>query len=144
MIILKLQQGEIVMNKVYDFLTECGVYYLLTLNSDSPAGRPFGIIMENEDKIYFATGHGKDVYNQMIDNPNIQIVALKNGTRDWIRINGKAIECKDISIKKIMLDKYPRLTQHYDSPECEVFALFEMAEINGHLYTNAGIEAVNV
>lgn len=38
------------MSKVYDFLQECGCFYVLTLNGDFPAGRPFGAVMEHDGK----------------------------------------------------------------------------------------------
>ena len=30
------------MSKVYEFLKECGSFFVLTINGDYPAGRPFG------------------------------------------------------------------------------------------------------
>lgn len=30
------------MSKAYDFLKECGAFFVLTVNGDCPAGRPFG------------------------------------------------------------------------------------------------------
>ena len=34
------------MSKAYEFLKECGYFYVLTINKDFPAGRPFGAVME--------------------------------------------------------------------------------------------------
>ena len=33
------------MNKIEEFINACGAYYVLTVNGDSPAGRPVGAIM---------------------------------------------------------------------------------------------------
>lgn len=50
------------MSKISEFLRECGVFYVLTINGDFPAGRPFGAIMEYENDLYISTGDMKDVY----------------------------------------------------------------------------------
>lgn len=32
------------MSKAYEFLKECGSFFVLTINNDFPAGRPFGAV----------------------------------------------------------------------------------------------------
>ena len=59
------------MSMTYEFLKECGVFYVLTLNGDFPAGRPFGAVMEHEGDLYISTGDMKDVYKQLKINPNM-------------------------------------------------------------------------
>ena len=39
----------------YDFLKECGSFFVLTINSDYPAGRPFGAVMEIGEDLYLST-----------------------------------------------------------------------------------------
>lgn len=34
------------MSKAYEFLKECGAFFVLSINGDYPAGRPFGAVME--------------------------------------------------------------------------------------------------
>lgn len=126
------------MSKVYNFLKECGVFYVLTAKGDVPNGRPFGAVMEYENQLYFSTANTKSVYEQLINNPNIQIVALKAGTRDWIRISGQAIECKDLAMKERMIEACPVLNKRFDSATCEYFALFVMEEMDAYLNTDNG------
>ena len=38
------------MSKAYEFLKECSCFYVLTINGDFPAGRPFGAVMEYNSK----------------------------------------------------------------------------------------------
>ena len=114
------------MSQAYEFIKECGAFFVLTINNDFPAGRPFGAIMEYEDKLYIATADTKAVYNQLKDNSNMQIIALKSGTRSWVRVSGIATECNDITIKQRMLDECPVLSKHYtsaDMPHYNVFAI---------------------
>lgn len=69
------------MRKAYDFIKECGAFFVLTLNENYPAGRPFGAIVESDDKLYISTADTKAVYKQLRKIGNIQILALKPATR---------------------------------------------------------------
>lgn len=130
------------MSKSFEFLKSCGVFFLTTINGEIPASRPFGAAMEYEGNLYISTGNTKDVYTQLIQNPNIQIVALKKETREWIRINGKAIETKDLKEKKIMLEECPILSKRFDSEACEYFALFKIIDMESYLCTDSGMSKI--
>jgi len=124
------------MSQTYEFLKECGVFYVATVNDNTPAARPFGGVMEYEGELYFSTANTKDVYSQLIINPSVQIVALKAGTRDWIRINGKAVEIHDLDVKQVMLDTCPGLLKRFNSNACKHFALFKVSEMASELNIN--------
>jgi len=116
------------MSKAYEFLKECGIYFLVTMNGASPAARPFGCIVELENELYFTTSNKKAVYTQLIQNRVIQIVALKAGTRDWIRIDGKAVEVYDLTLKQAVLDVASGLLKHFKTAACAHFALFKVID----------------
>ncbi|MCL2285762.1 MAG: pyridoxamine 5'-phosphate oxidase family protein [Firmicutes bacterium] len=122
------------MSDVYKFLRRCGIYYLATVNGGKPAVRPMGAVMEHEGELYFSTGNGKEMYSQIIANPAIQIVGLQPGTRNWIRIDGKAVEVNDVNIKQVMLDACPVLVKYFDSKDCGFFALFKIDEMEAAIY----------
>ena len=42
------------MSKAYEFLKECGAFFVLSINGDYPAGRPFGAVMEVGDDLYLS------------------------------------------------------------------------------------------
>ena len=50
------------MKEVCEFLKECGVYYLATIDGDKPKVRPFGTVEIFENHLYIQTGKKKDVY----------------------------------------------------------------------------------
>lgn len=52
------------MSKAYEFLKECGYFYVLTINGDYPAGRPFGAVMECDGKLYISTNNGNQAHKQ--------------------------------------------------------------------------------
>lgn len=131
------------MSKSFQFLKSCGVFFVTTINGEVPASRPFGAVMEYEGNLYISTGNTKDVYKQLVQNPNIQIVALKKETREWIRINGKAIETKDLKEKRIMLEEFPILSKRFDSETCEYFALFKITDMESYLCTDSGMSKID-
>lgn len=47
------------MSKAYEFLKECGVFFISTINNEKPEVRPFGAIMEYDDQLYFSTSNSK-------------------------------------------------------------------------------------
>lgn len=122
------------MSKEYDFLKECGCFYVLTINGDYPAGRPFGAVMEYDDKLYIATNNENQVHKQLRENGNIQILSKKEGTREWLRITGKATECVNTNIKQMMLEECPILSKHYSSAEEERYLLFQVEVLNAEFH----------
>ena len=140
---MKTEEIKIKMSSTYEFLKQCGTFFVTTINNTVPAARPFGAVMEYEGELYISTANTKEVYSQLIKNPFIQIVAIKPGTRDWIRISGKAIEIDDLDIKQAMLDTCPVLLNRFSTKECDYFALFKISEMKSSLHTNHGITLLN-
>lgn len=126
------------MSTTFDFLKECGVFFATTINGNAPAARPFGAVMEYNGELHFSTANTKDVYIQLTKNPQIQIVALKAGTREWIRISGKAHEVLDLDVKQAMLDACPVLLKRFESKESSNFALFKIVDVTSFLFTDNG------
>lgn len=114
------------MSKVYEFLKECVYFYVLTINGDFPAGRPFGAVMEYNGYLYISTNTGNQAHKQLRENGNIQILAKKEGTREWLRITGKAVECNETKMKQMMLEECPILSTHFSSANDERYLLFQI------------------
>ena len=110
------------MKEVYDFIKDCGVYYLATLDNDKPRVRPFGTLEIFEDKLYLQTGKKKDVYKQIINNSNVEICAFKDGR--WLRIECMLISDDRVEAKKDMLDKNPELRGMYNELDDNTIVLY--------------------
>ena len=124
------------MEEVQQFLKECGVYYLSTIDGDKPRVRPFGIAEIFEGKLYIQTGKVKDVYKQIEKNNNVEICAFKDGT--WLRVSGKLIADDRVEAKKDMLDKNPNLRNMYDENDDNAIVLyFESAKATFSSFTDA-------
>lgn len=118
------------MSKAYEFLKECGFFYVLTMNGDYPAGRPFGAVMEVGEELYLATNDFNEAHKQMRENGHIQIIAKKPAGRDWVRITGIASECNDPAMKQKMYEETPILKKHHESSEAEHFLMFKVTVEN--------------
>lgn len=119
-----------IMSKVYEFLKECGVFYVLTINGDYPAGRPFGAVMEVGEELYLSTNDFNCAHKQMRENGHIQIIAKKPQGREWIRITGLAKECNDPQLRQKMYEENPILKMHHESSESEHFLMFRVTVEN--------------
>ena len=90
------------MSKVVEFLKENPVQYLATVGRDGKAKcRPFMFIGEMEGKLWFCTNNTKDVYKDMLANPEIEI-STSSPSYAWIRLNGKAVQNH---IKHLVIDE---------------------------------------
>lgn len=124
------------MNEVWEFLKECGVYYLATTEGDVPKVRPFGTAEIFEGKLYIQTGKKKDCYKQLLKNPQAEICCFKDGR--WLRLSGKLIPDDRVEAKKDMLDKNPTLRGMYDENDDNTIVLyFENAKAVFSSFTEA-------
>ncbi|MDF2802156.1 MAG: NimC/NimA family protein [Anaerocolumna sp.] len=99
------------MNKAASFLNECKIFYISTIEDDKPRVRPFGAIMEWENRTYICTNNKKDFYKQIQKNPNFEISATNGGS--WIRLSGKLVTDPRVEAKEAMLLAYPPLRDMY-------------------------------
>lgn len=112
------------MNEVYQYLKDCGTFYLATSDGNQPRVRPFGAVDIYEGKIYIQTGNVKNVFKQMQKNPKVEICAMsKDGT--WIRITAAVVRDDRIEARQHMLDENPVLKKMYAANDgnCEVLYL---------------------
>ncbi len=114
------------MKETLSYLKECGVFYLATVEADQPRVRPFGAVCEFEDKLYIVTNNQKKVYDQMLENPKVEISGMSGGS--WIRLEGKVKRDERIEARRAMLEaNQETLTKLYsaDDNKMEVFYFTE-------------------
>ena len=116
------------MEKVYRFIKdECaGVFHLLTVRDGFPVGRPFGALAYIGETLYVTTGPHKGVYRDMIAKPQVGLVVIKPGARDWVRVNAVAEETQDLAVKAEMLAQCPNLLKYHPVAEDPTFAVFAL------------------
>lgn len=111
------------MQEVYEFLKQCGTYFLATIEGDQPRVRPFGTIHLFEGKLYIQTGKVKNVSKQLSANPKVELCGMHGGK--WIRVQATAVEDDRVEARQSMLDAYPNLQGMYqaDDGNTQVFYL---------------------
>ena len=112
------------MNEVLQFLKDNPIFYLATVEGDTPKVRPFGFAMEYEGKLCFCTNNKKDVYRQMKANPKVEI-STTSQKGEWLRLKGNAVFITTREAKQAALDAMPSLGKMYsvDDPIFEVFCI---------------------
>lgn len=110
------------MKRVYDFLKECGTYYLATADGDQPRVRPFGTVLIFEDRLYIQTGKSKKVFREIEANPKVEISAFDKGR--WIRLSGELYEDDRREARAAMLDAYPELRAMYNEDDGNTVVLY--------------------
>ena len=98
--------------KINKFLDKSKVFYLSTIDGDKPRCRPLGAKLYENDKVYLAVGDFKNVYKQLLKNPNCELIAYDGG-KNWLRLNGKAVFEKDFVIADKMMASNPQLKELY-------------------------------
>jgi len=101
------------MQKVNDYLSEAGTFFMATVDMDKPKLRPLGAHMLMDDKVIFGVGDFKNVYKQMVANPYVEIVACEQDGH-WLRYTGKAVFETDDKYAQAMLDTAPYLRSIYN------------------------------
>ncbi len=113
------------MEEVYKFLKTCGTYYLATMDGDQPRVRPFGTIDVYNGQLTIQTGRKKDVAQQMLVNPRVEVCAFDG--QHWLRVTAKAVEVPEVAAQEHMLNDYSHLRSAYTPGDGNtmIFALTE-------------------
>ena len=111
------------MKKALEFLQESATFYLATTEGDQPRVRPFGAAFEYEGKLYILTNNKKECFNQMIQNPKVEISSM-NKKGQWIRVTGEVANDDRREVKEVALEAYPSLKSMYSIDDGIVAVLY--------------------
>lgn len=114
--------------KVNEILDKAKIFYFLTTDGNKPKGRPFGLHMLVDGRLYFGCGTFKNVYKQMQKNPHVEIVAMAGD--GFMRYDGVARIVKDDSLMDKVREIMPQIVEKYAENDWEM-ALFYLE--NGHV-----------
>ena len=115
------------MNQVVTFLTENPVQYLATVGRDGKAKcRPFMFAGEMDSKLWFCTNNQKDVYRDMLANPNVE-VTVSSPAYAWIRLGGKAVFENNMAAKEMCIQN-PIVKGQYQTAENPILTVFYLAD----------------
>ena len=118
--------------KISAFLDKANIFFFLTTDGDQHRGRPFGLRVLVDDKLYFGCGTFKNVFRQLTANPKVEVLALSGG--EFLRYDGTVKIVKDEAILAKVREARPQIMEMYDKNgwEMGVFCLENgHAEIRG-------------
>ena len=125
------------MNEVLKFLKDNHTFYLATIENNEPRVRPFGFIMEYEEKIYFCTNNTKNVSKQLKANPSFEVTSASADYK-WIRLKGKAVFDSSSAAKAKAFEAAPFLADMYKTPDNPIFEVFYVKDGEATIYSMDG------
>ena len=102
------------MEKAFDFLSSHKEVAFATVEREKPKIRVFQIMKQEKHTLYFATSPHKEVYCQLQENPNIELLAMDGDIS--VRVTGRAVfDVSDDVAREIYADNpvLPRLYKQY-------------------------------
>ena len=111
------------------FLTENPIFHLANVHNGKPHVRALLLYYANEKGIIFHTSKSKDLYKQLIVNPEVELCFIDNDGDMQVRISGMVEFIEDESLKKEIVEKRDRLQPWILQHGLKMFAVMRL--ING-------------
>lgn len=102
------------MEKAFEFLKANKAVAFATVEGSKPKIRVFEVMKQQGNTLYFTTAPRKEVYRQLQENPNVEILAMKENI--FVRIAGQAVfDVDDTTAREIYAANpvLPRLYKAY-------------------------------
>lgn len=96
---------------------------LATINEGKPQTRVFQSLWAENNKVYFCTGAQKDVYKQLVSNPNVSF-CVENKFSPVLSVNGEVSVADELEYKERAFKILPMLENIYQTPTNENFKVF--------------------
>lgn len=111
------------MEEVLRLLKENVSGFLATVDEGKPRVRPFGLMLEEEGKLYFCTNSKKEVYRQLLALPYVEYSVISK-EMITIRVAGEIKFCEDIEKKEKVLNVHEPVKLGYKSADNPIFKVF--------------------
>ena len=118
-----------------EYLKANQVFHIATVDGTKARVRPFGFSMNRNGAIYFCTNKTKEVYKQLVSNPDIEI-SVMGSDMTWLRIRGRIAfdESRDATVQAFaesanLLKVYPK------GADDETFVTFYFTEAAATLFS---------
>ena len=116
------------MNKaeILAFLNANPICYLATVEGDKPHVRAMGIVKADENGIIIETGTFKDVYKQLLADPNVELCFYNDKQGIQISVSGAVEGVDDLKLKKEIVAQRPFLKQRVAEGGYEAMGVFRL------------------
>ena len=86
--------------QIFEFMNNNPAFFLATADGDEPRVRAIFLYKADETGVVFHTGPFKEVYRQILDNPNVQMCFYNQEQNLQIRVRGTLERSDDIALKE--------------------------------------------
>lgn len=110
--------------EILEFITKNPTAYVATVEGNKPHVRPLGTYRADENGIIFSMQSDKDVYKQVVNNPETEICYFADGV--VIRVNGQMQPMTDMELKKEIAEKRPFLKPGVEKEGWDYVGVFKV------------------
>ena len=123
------------MSTAIEILKTNRVFHIATVDGAKARVRPFSFIMKRNNALYFCTNKTKDVYKQLVQNPDIEISSIgASGT--WVRVRGRIAFDETREAKAQVFVESPDLLKRYSKgADDELFVTFYFTDAVATLFS---------
>jgi uncharacterized pyridoxamine 5'-phosphate oxidase family protein len=126
------------MNSAFEFLKANPVFHFATVDGVKARVRPFGFTMKRNNKLYLCTNKTKDVFKQLVKNPDVELSGM-GADMTWLRVSGKVAVDDSRDAKVQAFKEAPNLLQIYPKgADDETYVTFYFVEGQAKLYSFGG------
>jgi pyridoxamine 5'-phosphate oxidase len=112
--------------EILEFLNANPTCYLATVEGNKPHVRAIGMVKADESGIIIETGTFKDMYKQMVANPNVELCFFNAKEGIQVRVSGAVEPMDDIELKKEIVVQRPFLKQRVEEGGYEAMGVFRL------------------
>ena len=112
--------------EIFEFINANRTAWMATVEGDQPRVRAMGIPKADENGIIIQTWTIKDVHQQVVDNPKMELCFndLKGGVQ--VRVSGTAEIIDDVGAKEKMVEERPFMKPTVEKHGIDVVALYRL------------------
>jgi uncharacterized pyridoxamine 5'-phosphate oxidase family protein len=108
--------------EILAFITKNPTAFLATAEGKTPHVRAMGTYQADENGIIFSMQAAKDVYKQLMKNPEVELCYWAEGVQ--VRVAGKMIPMDNKPLREEMLEKRPFLKPQVDKEGWDYIKVF--------------------
>jgi pyridoxamine 5'-phosphate oxidase len=108
--------------EILDFITANPTHFLATAEDNKPHVRPFGTYRADDNGIIYFTQSVKDVYKQLVKNPEIETCYYAKDIT--LRVRGRLQPVEDMALKKEVVENRPFLKPQVEKNGWDYLKLF--------------------
>ena len=121
------------MNRIVEELKKTQVLYVATVDNNKPRVRPFSSVTEFEGEAYLCSGNFKEFYQQIKNNPEVEICGMRNQT-SWLRVRATLVEDNRKEVQEAILND-PTGPKGLYEPGDGKFVTFRLTNISAVIHS---------